>query len=260
MSTLLFYKNITILNRDKHRNYHLKAAENFEFAAETHLVPLAGQEFYHAARDYPILFIGEEEQTVPVALLGLESGQNSYLDANKVWIPNVYVPAFVRRYPFVLAEMGDENSSVCFDAAFSGWNESEGKALFNEAGENSEFLNDIVRFLQNYAFEMKRTQEFVSRLKALNLLQPKTLQLTHSSGQNFTVHDFKAIDEEAFGKLPDEEVLKLHKAGFMGWIYAHLISLGSVNQLFDRYLAGKQKAQATEPKEPARKKSTRRVN
>jgi hypothetical protein len=241
MSTLLFYKDITILNRDKHRNYHLKSAGDFEFAAETHFVPLAGQEFFRAARDYPILFIGGEEQTLPIALLGLAPGQNSYLDENKVWVRGVYVPAFVRRYPFVLAEMGNENSSVCFDAAFAGWNESEGKALFNEEGENSEFLSEILQFLQNYAFEMKRTQAFVARLKELDLLQPKTLKLSHSDGNTFTVRDFMAVDEEAFGKLSDEQVLSLHKDGFLGWIYAHLMSLGSVNGLFDRYLAGQQK-------------------
>lgn len=239
MSTLLFYKNITILNRDKHRKHHLKASGDFEFAGETHFVPLAGQEFFRAARDYPILFIGGEEQTLPIALLGLEPGQNSYLDENKVWIRGVYVPAFVRRYPFVLAEMGNENSSVCFDAAFAGWNEEEGKALFTEEGENSEFLSEIMQFLQNYAFEMKRTQAFVARLKELNLLQQKTLTLTHSSGETYTVRDFMTVDEEALGKLADEDVLALHKDGFLGWIYAHLMSLGSANQLFDRYLAGR---------------------
>lgn len=240
MTTLLLYKDIKALNRDEHKTLKIKSADDCTFAAGTHLVPLAGLEFFQAARHYPILFIGEGNQATPIALLGLSEGHNAFLDAKAQWQANTYVPAFVRRYPFVLAQEGDESFTVCFDAAYSGWNDQEGRELFSGSGENSDYLNEMIQFLQNFTGEMERTRAFVARLNELELLVPRTLQLTHASGETFVLRDFLAVDEQRFVALTDEQVLQLHKDGFLGWIYAHLMSLGNANQLFQAFLATKQ--------------------
>lgn len=242
MSALLFYREITLLNRERHRGLRLKPTGDCRFAANTHFVPLAGQEFYQAARDYPILFIGEGEQTVPIALLGLEPERNEFLDEDGQWLANVYVPAFIRRYPFVLADTDAERFSVCFDAAYEGWNESEGEALFDDNGANTPYLDEVVDFLRGFTAEMRRTEAFVRTLQDLGLLRPRTLQLSHPGGERFTVNDFQAIDEEAFRALGDDDVLALHREGFLGWVFAHLMSLGAANRLFDRHIAGRDAA------------------
>lgn len=246
MTTMLLYKDIKALNRDEHKSLKIKPADDCAFAAQTHLVPLAGLEFYQAARHYPIVFIGEGEQLMPIALLGLKEGHNSYLDENNQWQANTYIPAFVRRYPFVLAQDDKDNFTVCFDAAYNGWNEAEGRELFAEDGVNSAYLDEMLQFLQNFTFEMERTRQLVTKLTELELLVPRTLQLTHPSGESFVLRDFQAVDEERFAKLSDEQVLDLHKSGFLGWIYAHLMSLGNANQLFEHFLKSK-----TDSEEPA---------
>ncbi|PKM30313.1 MAG: SapC family protein [Gammaproteobacteria bacterium HGW-Gammaproteobacteria-11] len=242
MSTLLLYKEIKALNRDQHKSLKLKTTGDCQFAADTHIVPLAGLEFFQAARSYPVVFIGEGETVSPIALLGLREGLNSFISDEGQWRNNTYVPAFIRRYPFVLAQGEDEQFTVCFDEAYAGWNESEGRELFSEQGENSDYLNEMITFLQNFTAEMQRTRNFVAQLQALKLLAPRTLKLTHVSGESFMLKDFQAVDEEAFLKLGDEDVLALHKAGFLGWIYAHLMSLGNANHLFEHYLDVKQRA------------------
>lgn len=239
MTTMLLYKDIKALNRDEHKTLRIKPADDCAFAANTHLVPLAGLEFFQAARHYPVVFIGEGEQLMPIALLGLTEGRNSYLDGNGQWQANTYVPAFVRRYPFVLAQDETDNFTVCFDAAYSGWNEEEGRELFNAGGENTDYLNEMIQFLQNFTHEMERTRELVKALNELQLLTPRTLQLTHPSGESFVLRDFQAVDEARFAELSDEQVLGLHKSGFLGWIYAHLMSLGNANQLFAHFLSDK---------------------
>lgn len=83
------------------------------------------------------MFIGQNDQLMPIALLGLKEGHNSYLDESNTWQANTYIPGFVRRYPFVLAQDDAANFSVCFDAAYNGWNEEEGRELFTAKGENS---------------------------------------------------------------------------------------------------------------------------
>ena len=239
MSTLLLYKEIKALNRDQHKALKLKTTGDSRFAESTHIVPLAGLEFFQAARAYPIVFVGEGDTTSPIALLGLKEGQNSYLQADGQWQANTYVPAFIRRYPFVLAQGDDEQFTVCFDEAYAGWNEKEGRELFTEAGENSDYLNEMIQFLQNFTAEMQRTRQFVATLNELELLAPRTLKLAHASGENFMLRDFLAVDEEKFFKLEDDRILTLHRQGFLGWIYAHLMSLGNANQLFEHYLATK---------------------
>lgn len=97
----------------------------------------------------------------------------------------------------------------------------------------------MIQFLQNFTHEMERTRELVNALNELQLLTPSTLQLTHASGENFVLRDFQAVDEARFAELTDEQVLSLHKKGFLGWIYAHLMSLGNANQLFERFLSSK---------------------
>ncbi|TLX64092.1 SapC family protein [Stutzerimonas nosocomialis] len=245
MTTLLLYRDIKALNRDEHKALRLKSAENSGFAAGTHLVPLAGLEFYQAARHYPIVFIGEGEKTMPIALLGLQEGHNGYLDEAEQWRANTYVPAFVRRYPFVLAQDGADNFTVCFDAAYEGWNETEGRELFTEEGQNSPFLEEMIQFLQNFTTEMERTRLFVDKLNEYGLLENRTMKLTHRDGESFVLSDFMAVNEQKFLALADEQVLELNRAGFLGWVYAHLMSLGNANQLFDHFLAYKAKAAAS---------------
>ncbi|GGJ95300.1 SapC family protein [Pseudomonas matsuisoli] len=240
MTTLLFYRDIKALNREEHKALRLQPVENSAFAAGMHLVPLAGLEFFQAVRHYPIVFIGEKEKPTPIALLGLEKGHNGYLDRAKQWQTNTYIPAFVRRYPFVLAADGESNFTVCFDAAYEGWG-NEGRALFEEDGRNTPFLDEMIGFLQNFTKEMERTQHFASKLVELNLLESRSLKLTHRGGAQFTLNDFQAVNEERFLALPDEQVLELNRLGFLGWIYAHLMSLGNANHLFEHYLASKER-------------------
>ncbi|UVE18468.1 SapC family protein [Pseudomonas sp. LS44] len=237
MTTMLLYKDIKALNRDEHKALRLKPVENCEFAAGAHLVPLAGLEFFQAARHYPIVFIGEGEQATPIALLGLQDGHNAFLDDGQKWLANTYVPAFVRRYPFVLAQDDAQNLTVCIDAAYPGWNQEEGRELFTGEGGNSGYLEEMIQFLQNFTAEMQRTRELVTTLNDLQLLSPRSLQLAHGSGETFVLRDFLMIDEEKFAALSDEQVLALHRKGFLGWIYAHLMSLGNANQLFERFLS-----------------------
>lgn len=247
MTTMLLYKEIKALNRDEHKVLKIKPAADCGFAANTHLVPLAGLEFFQAARHYPIVFIGQDEQLMPIALLGLTEGHNSYLDESSQWQANTYIPAFVRRYPFVLAQDDADNFTVCFDAAYAGWNEDDGRELFNTEGENSAYLDEMIQFLQNFTHEMERTRELVKALNELELLTPRTLQLTHPSGESFLLRDFQAVDEARFSELTDEQVLSLHKSGFLGWIYAHLMSLGNANHLFEHFLKNKSTSEEPAP-------------
>ena len=232
MTSMLFYEKITPLNRDLHRTWRLRPSESkARFAANTHYVPVAGTEFYQAARDYPLLF-PKEGGNGPIALLGLREGENLFLQADGAWMEGVYIPAFVRRYPFILARGDEANArTVCIDTEFAGFGEKEGNALFDEEGKDTEYLKGVIDFLNRYATDMELTGAFLQKLEQLELLTERNLRVTDSKGRNFHLNEFRIVDEGKLAALDDATLGELHRKGWLGWIYAHLISIGNVNQL-----------------------------
>lgn len=229
---MLLYNRIVPLNKDKHRFLRLKPAEgDATFAAPTHYVPLAATEFFQACRDYPLIFAGDTDGG-PVALLGLRENENLFIADGGDWAPNTYVPAFIRRYPFVLAK-GDErdNFTVCFDEKYPAFNNDEGEALFDDNGDYTPFLSRIIDFLQRYRAEMLQTTAFVERLNELDLLVQRDLEVTTRSGERFALRGFRVVDEDRLRKLADGKVGELLREGYLGWIYAHLVSLNNLSRL-----------------------------
>lgn len=233
MTTMLFYGKIAPLNRDRHRKLRLRMADDkARYASSTHYVPIAGTEFYQAARDFPVLFSGGGGEGGPIALLGLREEENLFVEEDGTWVEGTYVPAFVRRYPFILARgEGSQNLTVCIDEGFNGFNETEGSLLFDEDGKDTAYLARTIEFVNRFAAEMQRTQSFVKRLDELELLVTRNLRITDGKGRNFLLNDFRIVDEERLSKLEDAVLGELNRQGWLGWIHAHLISLGNVNRL-----------------------------
>ncbi|NSY71854.1 SapC family protein [Agrobacterium tumefaciens] len=231
---MLFYSQVEGLSRTKDNKRCFTAISDYSFAGTSHLLPLSGVEFAQAARDYPIVFVGEKDGYHPAALLGLDAGYNEFVDENRSWRPNTYIPAIVRRYPFVLAETGNnsEDLVVCFDPTYSGWG-SDGQTLFDEAGNNSQFLNDTLRFLNTFTAEMERTADFVGGLVKHKLLCERDITVQSSKGNIFHVKKVFIVDEDALRNLSERAIKYFNRSGLMGWIYAHLVSLGNLPKLLE---------------------------
>lgn len=243
--SMLLYKNITVLSREQHKALKLKTVEGFGFAADTHWLPIAGAEFYQAARYSSIVFVSEgpigRETITPILLTGLEAGRNDYVSKDGKWKENTYLPAFVRRYPFVVAAQ-DENAdelTICFDAAFSGFNKEEGTPLFNEDGTNSALLDEAIQFMTGFNVEMKRTREFAELLLELDLLERRSAEIRSNSGEVFHIQDFLLVNEAKLAKLTGDQLANLNEKGFLGWVFAHLMSLGNLPDLLSIHLSNK---------------------
>lgn len=236
MSQLMFYENVVPLNREQHKELRLNRAEgDCSFAVGTGFVPLAGVEFFQSARDYPILISGRGEDLAPVALLGLAPGRNLFVETSGRWSHGCHVPAFVRRYPFVLAKTGEGDSyTVCIDDRYKGFDTGSGEPLFDQDGKESPFLRDTITFLQSFLTEMERTQAFMKRLRELDLLVSRDMQLTDARGKSFLLKGFFVIDDTRLAGVDEGVILEFHKAGYWPWIYAHLFSLGNLTRLQDR--------------------------
>jgi hypothetical protein len=260
MTTLLFYEKPVPLNVDVHLKVRLGSlGGNVGFAAKTNSIPLAAVEFIDTAREYPIAFTGKDDGPLfPIALVGVRQNENLFVTEDERW-DGRYVPAFVRRYPFVLAEKQDaDDFNVYLDESYAGLGAVDGDRLFTDDGEHTASLKQALEFLSNYQGEIKRTRLFVERLQALDLLIPRVLEVVRNNEAPLVLQGFSVVDEQRLAVLGDAELLALARDGYLPLIYAHLGSLGNVSQLSER-LDARMKAEAHETNEdgpaPATKKN-----
>jgi SapC protein len=234
MSDVLFYEKPVLLDRDKHRKRRVAASHSFGFARKINAMYLAGVEFAEACKEYAIVFTrAANRKIVPVAMLGLRNRENLFVGDEDRWTAS-YVPAFVRRYPFVLAELGGENMAVCIDEAFAGLNDTEGEPLFDAEGKNTPFLQGALDFLHRFQQEYRRTEAFCEHLDAAGLLRQMDAKADLVDGRSFTMSGLLVIDEEKLMALPDATVLSLFRSGELHLVSMHLVSLANMKELVER--------------------------
>jgi hypothetical protein len=235
MSTFGFYKNIVALNSEVHRNLKFAADKgNFTYAKDANAVLLTGMEFADASREYPILFVRAEDKLLrPIALIGIRDGENLFVDEQGKWDAR-YIPAFIRRYPFVMAPGGSGNMVVCVDDACPALNMEQGESLFDTEGKPAPRMNEMMQFLQQFQFEHGRTEWMIKQLDELGIFVPQEAAFDTGAGDTFALKDFYLIDEAKFGALPDDKILSLFKNGVMVLVYLHLASLGNLGKLVER--------------------------
>ncbi len=247
MSDAMYYEKPVLLDRDKHRKRRVTTSSSFAFARKANSLYLAGVEFADACKEYAIVFTrGANNAIVPVAMLGLRGRENLFIDDAQQWT-GAYVPAFVRRYPFVLAELTGAQMGVCIDEAFAGLNEKKGEALFDAQGNNTPFLQNALDFLNRYQLEYKRTEAFCLRLEQAGLLREMNAKADLVDGRSFTVSGLLVVDEQKLLALPDAVALSLFRAGELHLISMHLMSLANMKKLVDRM------AERKSPLQPAPK-------
>ncbi len=237
MPNVLFYEKPVAVNRDLHRLARVGSVPDFNFAAKINCVALTLVEFTEACKEYPIVFAAIGEQHVPVALLGLRDAENLFVDATGKWDAR-YVPASVRRYPFVLAENAGQGWVVCIDEASSAFNAADGQPLFDRDGKNTPLLDGALNFLGAFQNEFARTNEFVKTLAQHQLLTEMAAKFDLTDGRSFVVKGLHVIDEKKLQALDGAALQSLVKSADAAWIYAHLISMSNLRRLIDR-MAGR---------------------
>ncbi|MEI8171716.1 MAG: SapC family protein [Rhodoferax sp.] len=235
MSNFAFYEKVVALNSEVHRNLKFNAPQvNFNFARDSTAVLIAGVEFAEAARDYPIVFVrGQDQQLRPVVLLGVREAQNLFVDESGKWLAT-YIPAFVRRYPFVLAEGAEPDQLVvCIDEKCKALTSGTGELLIDEAGKLQPLMDDVLQFLQNFQQEFVRTEALTKQLDELGLFVQQGARFDTAGGETFQLNDFYMLDEAKFNQIDDEKLPSLFRSGALGLAYLHLASMGNMRKLLN---------------------------
>ena len=244
----LFYKNLMPLQSGVHANYRTRTAQKAPFFAQAHAVPITIDEFVNAQRYFPIVFsVGDNP--VPLALMGLNEGVNVFVEDDGSLKGEVYVPAYVRRYPWMLARTSPDAAelSLCFDPDSDMVGEfDDGDRLF-DGDKPSETTNAVVKFCEDFELSAQRTAAFVKELQAMELIMDGevTIKLEEEQ-QPYVYRGFLMVNEEKFRALSGEQLRKMHDNGILPLIIAHLFSLSMIRDIF-----GRQLGQGKLPPQPA---------
>ena len=246
MTQLLFYESAVPVSSERHRNMSVKTGASYRFAAKVNSVPLTAIEFGHAAFEYPIVFSGTDEVIVPCAILGATAANNVFVQDDGSW-GGKYVPAFIRRYPFVFAQDSTgKNLILHIDESFDGCNEEgRGEHLFDSEGNQTQYLKNVLNFLQDYQQRFNRTQIYCRRLKELDLLQPMEAQFNLPSGKRQSLSGFQTVNRERLKGLSGDDLTTLMRTDEMECTFLHLASLRHFGSIAERFSVGRRRDDRT---------------
>lgn len=244
---LLIYELAVPVSSARHGKMSYDAGNDYGFSAGINAVPLMAVEFIRAATEYALVFAAVGEDVLPAAVLGVRPEQNLYLSPDAQWKAK-YIPAFIRRYPFVFSASADRKTlTLCIDESHPGLNrDGRGQRLFGDDGKPSAYTDQVLKFLKEYQAHFERTRLFGKRLKELGLLEPMRAQVTTPKGEKLTLGGFMAVPRKKLRALDGEALASLAKTDELELLYLHLYSMRNFSDVKDR-LIGSLSSDVAEP-------------
>jgi hypothetical protein len=197
---------------------------------------------------YPIIFVGQDR--TPVAVMGVRQNENLFVREDGTVDPDYYLPAFVRRYPFVFAnDSKSERLLLCVDRDAPMVTNQPEVPLFVD-GQPSEFTNNAIEFCKEFERQRRSTAEFVKLIDKYNLFEEKSVSFQprdaegNEAGEPQKIADYWAIDEAKLNGLSEAQFNELRINGALGAIYAHIVSLLGWQRIITRAVTASQKAAA----------------
>ncbi|HCV70555.1 SapC family protein [Agrobacterium sp. 22-3674b3] len=240
----LFYKKPTLLRFEEHKDLALKRSDNLRFAAKSNAIPIVTGEFVAALRSFPIVFTGDQVP-VPVVVLGLENEKNLFIDGFGSWRKGAYVPAYVRRYPFISLKIEEGQQLLCADLSSdrivkAGRHGAE--PLFNDNGGATPSTESIMALCQAMNDDYVQTLEFARTIKEAGLLVQKHADVTLNDKRRFTLDGFYVVDPDAFRALPAETLHAWNRNGWLELLVLHIASQNNWQELMELQVSSTAKA------------------
>lgn len=222
--------NIQPVTPGAHGNKRWQRVSSFGFAAQSVIVPLMLTEVRSAASAFPIGFLKHENNTVPVAILGMDAGNNVFVDQQGRWL-GAYTPAAFRAWPFSIAYSEKREKLLCVDEDSGLITDGpDGEAFFKEDGSPSEALEGVLSFLARFTQDRDPSLAACSALEAAGVLEPWSA-VVRTPTREWAMDGFMRINEDALNNVRSAVLTTLHKAGALGLAYSQLHSMAHLSLL-----------------------------
>ena len=152
------------------------------------------------------------------------------------------MPAFARRYPFVLAnDQANNRRLVCIDMGAECVTNKKPQQPFFDGDSASNFTQEAIQFLESFEQNRVFTEAMVARFKELDLFELKDM---HFQGQNADgspaerqkIAEYFAVTDEKLRALDTDTIKGLNDNGMLAAAYAHMFSLGNWQRLVNMTL------------------------
>ncbi len=227
----LFYTNPVPLDAKRHATLGLKPNFGLGFAKNVNAVPVNLIEMPQICHFYPIAFSPDNNAT-PVALMGLRDNENLFIGESGEWAENAYIPAYIRRYPFIFSELpGGEQLTLCVDQNDMAVGEKTEQKFFGADGKPTQLSQNALEFCKSYHAAAQQTIEFSKALASSGLLVDRQAEVNVGGGRRINFSGFRIVDEQKLAELADEDFLEWRSKGWLPFLYAHLFSGAQWQQL-----------------------------
>lgn len=245
---VMMYANPQPLTHDKHSKFGVtQVAKPFKFMETTHFMPITAPEFGSASASFPIIFAGEDK--TPLAVMGIRTNENLFVN-DGVYDNMYYMPAFARRYPFVLAgDNANDRFVVCVDEEANCVTDKNPSQTFFDGDKPSKFTDEAFEFLKQFEQDRRATDAMVARFKELDLFEQKEMNFQGNNpdgslAEKQKIADYFAVTDAKLRTLDAKTTKELMDNGFLAVAYAHMLSLGNWQRLVNKTLLRNQAAEA----------------
>ena len=227
------YNNLEAINKITDKDVSIKEIKDYSFAKTQMNSPITISEFYESCKDYPIFFVKDANNSwMATVMLGYKEKENTFVDEKGIWAKHKYIPAHIRRYPFIFVT--DNKSSQLTLGVEKDYKiktqKDENRKLFDKDGNNSKFLNGILGFLNQYQKDSIETSSFIKQLDEWELLEEKNAKVIVSKDEQYNINGFYVVNEEKLKHLSKKRKEELFNKNVTPLITAHLISLSNIQR------------------------------
>ena len=226
------YKNIELINLQTHKNSAVKAIEKFHYAQNLMSTSITAPEFFQSCKDYPIVFIKDNNNWVATVMLGYEENKNIYVNVTGQWEIGKYLPASIRRYPFVFVAQAENQLSLGIDSsALSTADEDKERRFFTDEDKPSEYTEGVLKFMNQFQADAMATSNFIEQLEKWELLEEGKAQVVTQENKSYQIDGFFIVNEEKLQHLSKKKKQEICDENAYPLITAHLISLSNIQRM-----------------------------